>query len=149
MDVHRRLRNAYIKYPTIDVIDKIKAPLLLLHGLGDYKVPAHHSAALFERVTNTCVTAASSRGVGGRQSWFGCASPASPMYLADASGAAMAAKASRETCREPLADAASAQCMQPVEMHFFPNTSHNEAHNHPSWLTVLPFFVSRIESAAV
>lgn len=41
-----RISFLHFKYSTVAIIDKVNAPLLLLHGLQDYKVPIGNSHRL-------------------------------------------------------------------------------------------------------
>ena len=52
------MRNVYIERSPINSIERIRSPLLLLHGLDDEVVPPNQSQMMFEILKQNCVPAA-------------------------------------------------------------------------------------------
>jgi pimeloyl-ACP methyl ester carboxylesterase len=43
-----RLQHLYFRYPSIETIDKIEIPILVMHGTGDVMIPVTHGKRLFD-----------------------------------------------------------------------------------------------------
>lgn len=136
-----RVANLNYKYPNIDRIEHLSAPLMMMHGDSDIKINASHSHRLFLKATNSPdTTGGTLNDINTAMHFYGVNIKRALPQPQAASAAGLANGASQHI---------TFTCSYPVERHEIRNVGHNEVYSSREWLTLLPSFVSRAELYAV
>lgn len=136
-----RVSNLHYKYPNIDRIEHLSAPLMMMHGDKDIKINATHSHRLFLKATNSPdTTDGTLNSINTAMHFYGVNIKRALPQPPSASVTGFANKASQNI---------TLTCSYTVERHEIRNVGHNEVYSSREWLTLLPSFVSRAELYAV
>ena len=117
-----RISSLQFKYPNIDRIRRLHAPLLLMHGDVDNKIHMSHSLRLFDKATDM-------------ESVTATPAPSN--------------QTSTHVQYKYKGVIAHNYCKYPVEWHAIPQAGHKEVYASRIWLTLIPSFVNTSEAVSL